>query len=231
MWSSGTWKKPWTWPAWRSMVRTRSTPTPSRHLATIRAEIGSRGAGLLVLARVAVPGHHGDDPVGGGALGLRRSSPATPSARRWGSSPGHVGRGRLDDEGVGAADRLLVAAVDLAVGEGLQGRRRPDRPGGCGDVARRAHSRRARRRPSGACRSPGRSPSSAGSARPCSRARPRPRSIPSPSLRRVALDVLLLAREMPSAPGGTSSVITEPAPVYASSPTCTGATKVVSTPV
>ena len=28
-------------------MRTRSTPTPSRHLATIRAEIGSRGADFL----------------------------------------------------------------------------------------------------------------------------------------------------------------------------------------
>src|SRR3954452_9486800 len=32
-----------------------------------------------------------------------------------------VRAGRLDEEVVGAADRLLVAAVDLAVGEGLQG--------------------------------------------------------------------------------------------------------------
>ena len=47
MWSTGTWKKPCTWPAWRSMVSTRSTPTPSRHLATMRAEIGSRGADFL----------------------------------------------------------------------------------------------------------------------------------------------------------------------------------------
>ena len=47
MWSTGTWKKPCTWPACRSMVRTRSTPTASRHLATIRAEIGSRGADFL----------------------------------------------------------------------------------------------------------------------------------------------------------------------------------------
>jgi Ser/Thr protein kinase RdoA (MazF antagonist) len=31
-----------------------------------------------------------------------------------------VGAGRLHDEDVGAADRLLVAAVDLAVGKGLQ---------------------------------------------------------------------------------------------------------------
>ena len=36
-------------------------------------------------------------------------------------------------------------------------------------------------------------------------------------------------REMASAPGGTLSVTTVPAPVYALSPTVTGATKVVST--
>ena len=32
MWSTGTWKKPWTWPAWRSIVRTRSTPICLEHL-------------------------------------------------------------------------------------------------------------------------------------------------------------------------------------------------------
>ena len=37
---------------------------------------------------------------------------------------GGVGGRRLDEEDVGAADRLLVAAVDLAVGEG----RRSTRP-------------------------------------------------------------------------------------------------------
>ena len=47
MWSTGMWKKPWTWPAWRSMVRTRSTPTASSVLATMRAVIGSRGADFL----------------------------------------------------------------------------------------------------------------------------------------------------------------------------------------
>ena len=44
MWSTGISKKPCTWPAWRSMVRTRSAPTPSIMFATIRAVIGSRGA-------------------------------------------------------------------------------------------------------------------------------------------------------------------------------------------
>ena len=47
----------------------------------------------------------------------------------------------------------------------------------------------------------------------------------------VSLDVLLVARAIPSAPSGTSPVITEPAPVYARSPTPTGATNEVWTPV
>ena len=47
MWSTGLLKKPWTWPECRSIVRTRSTPTASRHWATTRAEIGSRGADFL----------------------------------------------------------------------------------------------------------------------------------------------------------------------------------------
>src|SRR5207253_8041638 len=38
-------------------------------------------------------------------------------------------------------------------------------------------------------------------------------------------------RAIPSAPSGTSSVMTDPAPVYALAPTRTGATKAVSTPV
>ena len=45
--STGTSKKPWTWPEWRSIVRTLSTPTVSSHLATTRAEIGSRGCDFL----------------------------------------------------------------------------------------------------------------------------------------------------------------------------------------
>jgi hypothetical protein len=39
------------------------------------------------------------------------------------------------------------------------------------------------------------------------------------------------ARAMPSAPAGTSSVMMDPAPVIASSPTLTGATKTQSEPV
>ena len=47
MWSTGFWKKPWIWPAWRSIVSTRSAPAASSMRATRRAVIGSRGADFL----------------------------------------------------------------------------------------------------------------------------------------------------------------------------------------
>src|SRR4051794_17104995 len=47
MWSTGLEKKPWTWPAWRSIVSTRSAPAASSMCATRRALIGSRGADFL----------------------------------------------------------------------------------------------------------------------------------------------------------------------------------------
>ena len=39
-------KKPWIWAAWRSIVRTRSTPASSIIRATIRAAIETRGWSL-----------------------------------------------------------------------------------------------------------------------------------------------------------------------------------------
>ena len=47
MWSTGTVKKPWTWPAWRSIVSTRSTPAAWSRSAISFAVIGSRGADFL----------------------------------------------------------------------------------------------------------------------------------------------------------------------------------------
>ena len=47
MWSTGIWKKPWTWPACRSIVSTRSAPAASSMRATRRALIGSRGVDFL----------------------------------------------------------------------------------------------------------------------------------------------------------------------------------------
>jgi len=43
MWSTGIVKKPWIWPACRSIVSTRSAPASCSMSATRRAEIGSRG--------------------------------------------------------------------------------------------------------------------------------------------------------------------------------------------
>ena len=47
MWSTGFWKKPWIWPAWRSIVSTRSAPATSSARATRREEIGSRPIDFL----------------------------------------------------------------------------------------------------------------------------------------------------------------------------------------
>ena len=47
MWSTVFEKNPWVWPAWRSMVTSRSMPATSSASATSRAEIGSRGADFL----------------------------------------------------------------------------------------------------------------------------------------------------------------------------------------
>ncbi len=69
---------------------------------------------LLVLARVRVPGDDHRDPLGRGQLGALHHDQElhqVPVDRR--------GAG-LHQEHVGAADRLVVADVDLAVREGLQ---------------------------------------------------------------------------------------------------------------
>ena len=46
MWSTGIVKKPWIWPACRSIVSSRSTPASWSMSATRRPEIGSRGLAL-----------------------------------------------------------------------------------------------------------------------------------------------------------------------------------------
>ena len=75
---------------------------------------------LLVLARVAVPRGDGDHAVGGGAD--RRVDHQQQLHQRvvGGDARARVAARRLDDEDVRAAHRLVVAAVDLAVGEGLE---------------------------------------------------------------------------------------------------------------
>ena len=161
---------------------------------------------------------------------------------------------RLHDEDVRAADRLEVAAVDLAVGERLQL-----------DLAR-ARSRACRRSCAaellaaapGEHHQPlvvrGRDARVRGRLGPCPAAAP-PRAARSALLLRHFLPPSgrpspfrpLPARRVrarhsrrhsPAGPGrcqapsaGTSCVITEPAPVYAPSPTVTGATSEVWMPV
>ena len=76
--------------------------------------------GLLVLAGVAEPRRDGDHAVGGGA-DRRVDHEHQLHQRVVGGDAGlRVAAGGLDDEDVRAADGLLVAAVDLAVGERLQ---------------------------------------------------------------------------------------------------------------
>src|SRR6266566_4843419 len=60
MWSTGTLKKPWIWPACRSIATTRSTPATSRASATSLAVIGSRGADFLSWREY---GNHGTTAV------------------------------------------------------------------------------------------------------------------------------------------------------------------------
>ena len=60
MWSTGSVKKPWIWPAWRSIVTTRSTPAISSASATSLAVIGSRGADFLSWREY---GNHGTTAV------------------------------------------------------------------------------------------------------------------------------------------------------------------------
>ena len=76
---------------------------------------------LLVLARVAVPGDDGGDAVRGGELGR------VDHDQQLHEAVVHRPAGGLHEEDVGAAHALLEAHVDLAVGEGLEGRRRRGR--------------------------------------------------------------------------------------------------------
>ena len=77
---------------------------------------------LLVLARVAVPRGHGDHAVRRRADGRVDHDHELHQRVVRGEPLGLVRAGGLDDEEVGAADRVLVLAVDLAVGERLEAR-------------------------------------------------------------------------------------------------------------
>ena len=116
-----------------------------------RADRLARGR-LLVLARVAVPGRYGDDAVGRGADGGVDHHHQL-HQRVVGGHPGClVAAGRLHEEDVGAADRLLEPAVDLAVGEGLERHRAEIDAEPVGDLRRQLGMGAAGERPSAACR-------------------------------------------------------------------------------
>src|SRR4029077_18917378 len=146
---------------------------------------------------------------------------------------------RLDEEHIGAADRLVEAAVDLAVGERLEryraqfdvelvgdlcGKLRVRAPGEqhqplvvrADQTGRGARHRGERRSNVGHVVWAYSEPVVDGS---------------SASRLREAYPSMLRwrSRATPSAPSGMSFVMTEPAAVHASSPTLTGATNVTST--
>ena len=80
---------------------------------------GFAGSRLLVLARVAVPGRDGDDPVGRGVLGRVNHEEELPERVVDGETLALGTADRLHDEEVGPPDRLGVAAVHLAIGKCL----------------------------------------------------------------------------------------------------------------
>ena len=109
--SVGMSKKPWIWAACRSSVMTRSTPACGDQIGDQLGRDRGAGAGTAVLPRIAEIGDHSRDAVRRGA------------AQRVGDDQElHqmvVGRkrGRLQDEGVRAADVLLDLDEDFHVGE------------------------------------------------------------------------------------------------------------------
>ena len=149
------------------------------------------------------------------------------SIRCWSTG---IERG-LDDEHVGAADRVLVAAVRLAVRERLERHLAELAAELLGDLAARARGSSGPRRASAACSASARSraPTTGLDSRahralraPEASAQPS-RFPPRPSL------IVCLGGNPTSALSGTSSVITVPAAVHTSSPIVTGATNIVST--
>ena len=104
-------KKPWIWPACRSIDSTRSTPAAVIRSATRRAEIGVRGLTLAILARVAEVRDDGDDRAG------RRALERVDHDQQLHQVVVRGRAGRLHDEAVHAAHVLVDLDVDLAVGE------------------------------------------------------------------------------------------------------------------
>ena len=104
-------KKPWIWPAWRSIASTRSAPA-----AVIR--FGDQLGGdrrarldLAILPGVAEVGDDRDDAAG------RRALERVDHDQQLHQRLVRRRAGRLHDEAVDAADVLADLDVDLAVGE------------------------------------------------------------------------------------------------------------------
>ena len=187
--------------------------------------MGSRGS--TVLARVGEPRHDGRDPLG------RRELRRLDHEQELHEVAVDRCAARLDNEDVGAADRLVVAAVRL-VRERLQLDLSQLHPELLGDPQRQLlmgapeHHQplrgptldpvpRLRLRPLGV-----HGHVQAGVGRRLSRGGFHRHTLPLFSCR---------ARAMAKAPGGTSSVITDPAATHALSPIVTGARNELSTPV
>ena len=124
MWSTGIVKKPWIWPACRSIVSTRSAPATLDHVGDEARSRSARAASPCGPgAQYGNQRNHGRDALRRRELGRLDHEQQLHEVLVDGLAAG------LDEEDVGAADRLAVATVGLAVRE-----------------RRRARSRRARRR-------------------------------------------------------------------------------------
>ncbi len=114
-WSTGPSKKPWIWPACRSIEIIRLAPAALNMSATSRAVIGSRPFGLAVLAGVAVVRAHGGDPLGRRPVGGVDHDQLLHDRVVHGVPVDAVVA--LHDEHVAPADALGEARPELAVGE------------------------------------------------------------------------------------------------------------------
>src|SRR6266568_3640569 len=189
---------------------------------------GVAGLRLFFLAGVSVVGDDGRDAPGRGApKGIKDDEQLHVIFRdRLG--------GRLDEKDVGAAHAVRDLDVDLAVGEARDPHLVEGLVQRLGDLSRklRVGVPREKLERSGLLRRP------LGCLRPHidSLADPRLRYVESSRFRRPRRrsvqpgTIFCSERSTARLPAGTSAVITDPAAVYASSPTLTGATRIVSLP-
>ena len=104
-------KKPWIWPEWKSTESTRFAPGGLEHVGDEFGGDRLATGGLSVLSGVAVVRDDRGDALGRRALG------GVDHDELFHHRVVDRRGVRLDDEDVRAADRLVEAAVDLAVGE------------------------------------------------------------------------------------------------------------------